>query len=204
MKRILTGMLAIVLFAGAAQAQDTTKHKGHKGSHKTQRSMMMGKMNLSVEQKAKLKTINEARKNEVEALDKTALTTDQRKAKMKEIQEKYQGQVKAVLTPEQQNQMKSFKDKGRGHKEFDKRGEGKEKMESLNLSPDQKASMSKMRESYKGQFQAIKDNKSLTDEERKEQMKALKQKQHEEMKNILTKEQAEKIQSSKKPRKETK
>ena len=64
--------------------------------------------------------------------------------------------------------------------------------------------MAKMRESYKGQFEAIKDNKSLTDEQRKEQMKALKQKQHEEMKSILTKEQAEKIQSSKKPRKETK
>src|SRR5688572_8963483 len=139
MKRIIFGMLAIALFAGAAQAQDTTRHKGHKG-HKTHRSMMMGKMNLSEEQKVKLKSINEARKSEVEVVEKTALTTDQRKAKMKEIHEKYQGQVKAVLTPEQQNQMKSFKDKGRGHKGFDKRGAGKEKMESLNLSPDQKAS----------------------------------------------------------------
>ena len=197
-------MLAIALFAGAAQAQDTTRHKGHKGNHKTQRSMMMGKMNLSEEQKAKLKTINEARKNEVSALDKTALTTDQRKAKMKEIHEKYQGQMKSVLTPEQQNEMKSFKGHRGDRKGVDKRGQGKEKMESLNLSPDQKERMTKMRESYKGQFEAIKSNKSLTDEQRKEQMKALKQKQHEEMKSILTKEQAEKIQSSKKPRKETK
>ena len=203
MKRILTGMLAIVLFAGAAQAQDTSHHKGQKG-HKNHRSMMMGKMNLSEDQKTRLKSINEARKNEIQALDKTALTADQRKAKMKELHEKYQGQVKSILTPEQQNQMKSFKEKGKGRKGFDKRGEGRGKMESLNLSDDQKSRMAKMRESYKGQFEAIKDNKSLTDEQRKEQMKALKQKQHEEMKSILTKEQAEKIQSSKKPRKETK
>ena len=75
-------------------------------------------------------------------------------------------------------------------------------MASLNLSQDQKDRMSKMRESYKGQFQAIRDNKSLTEDQRKEQMKSLKEKQHQEMKSILTKEQAEKMESFKKEHKE--
>ena len=193
----------MALFAGAAQAQDTTKNRGHKG-HKSHRSVMASRLNLTDDQKARLKSITEARKAEMETVDKTALTGDQRRAKMKEIQEKYHEQIKSVLTPEQQKQMKSYKFKAKDRKAADNRGNGKEQLESLNLSPDQKDRMAKMRENYKAQFQAIKDNNSLTEEQRKEQMKALKLKQHQEMKSILTKEQAQKMLSNKKPRKETK
>jgi len=197
MKKIITGMLAIALFAGAAQAQDSTKHRAHKG-HKE----MAGKLDLSEAQKTKIKSINEARKTEIDKLDKAALTKDQRKDKMKELHQKYQGQMQSVLTPEQKDKMGSFRDKGKGKKGFDKHGDAKSKMESLNLSQDQKDRMTKMREGYKTQSQAIRDNKSLDESQRKEQMKALKQKQHEDMKSILTKEQAEKMQSFKKEPKE--
>jgi len=193
MKKILTGMFAIVLFAGAAQAQDTTKlHHGHK-EHP---DMVKGKLDLTEAQKTQIKSINEARKVEVDKVDKMSLTADQRKEKMKAIHDKYQGQMELVLTPAQKDQLASMKG---GHKKGahpgDKHGDMKGKMESLNLSQDQKDKMSKMRESYKGQFESIRDNKSLTEDQKKEQMKALKMKQQDEMKMILTKEQLEKMQS---------
>jgi Spy/CpxP family protein refolding chaperone len=198
MKKILTGMLAIALFAGAAQAQDTTKHRDHKG----QKQMVSKKLNLTEDQKARIKSINDSRRTEIQALNNTALTVDQRKGKMKELHQKYQTQMQSVLTPDQKEQMKSFKEKSKGKKgELGRHHGAKGKMESLNLSQDQKDRMQKMRESYKGQFGAIRDNKSLTDDQRKEQMKSLKQKQHEDMKSILTKEQADKMQSFKKDHK---
>jgi Spy/CpxP family protein refolding chaperone len=196
MKKIITGMLAIVLFAGAAQAQDSTRHRDHKGN----REMASNKLNLTEDQKAKIKSINEARRTEIQALNNTALTADQRKTKMKELHQKYQGQMESVLTPAQKEQMGTSRGKAKGKKAgFGKHGhDGKAKMESLNLTQDQKDRMAKLRESYKGQFEAIRDNKSLSDDQRKEQMKALKEKQHNEMKSILTKEQAEKMHSLKK------
>ena len=198
MKKILTGMLAVVLFAGAAQAQDTTKHRGQKG-HK---EMVANKLNLTEDQKTKIKSINDARKAEVQSLNKTALTTDQRKDQMKQLHQKYQTQIQSVLTPAQKEQMNAAREKGKDRKGFGKHGRANDRTASLNLSQDQKDRMAKMKENYKGQFKAIGENKSLTEEQRKEQMKSLKQKQHGEMKSILTKEQAEKMQSSKKEHKE--
>ena len=81
-------MLAIVLFAGTAQAQDTARHRDHKGK----KEMVSKKLNLSEDQKAKIKAINEARKSEIQSLNNTALTADQRKEKMKELHQKYQAE----------------------------------------------------------------------------------------------------------------
>ena len=106
MKKIITGMLAIVLFAGAVQAQDTTSR--HPRDHKGKKEMVSKKLELTEDQKAKLKSINEARKSEIQALDNTALTADQRKGKMKELHQKYQAQMQSVLTPEQKEQMNSL------------------------------------------------------------------------------------------------
>jgi Spy/CpxP family protein refolding chaperone len=195
MKKILTGMLAVMLFAGAAQAQENHKHEG-KGRH----GQFAKELNLTEDQKAKLKSIHEAERNEMQGLKNSSLSEEQLRAKRQEIQKKYREQSQAILTPAQKDQMEKMKDerkeKGEGKKQFSKGKKDKAQFQSLNLTQDQKERMAKLREEYKGRYESVRDNKSLSDEQRKTQMKALKEEQKSKMKSILTKEQQEKLQST--------
>ena len=75
------------------------------------------------------------------------------------------------------------------HKKEWKQG-GKEK---LNLTEDQQEKMKALHQSFSTQVKAIKDNQSLSEDQKKEQMKALSVKRREEMKAILTPEQQQKM-----------
>jgi Spy/CpxP family protein refolding chaperone len=80
-----------------------------------------------------------------------------------------------------------------GHKGDHKREWKKGGKDKLDLTADQQAKMKTLHESYKSQAKAIKDNQSLSDDQKKEQMKALSVKRREEMKLILTPEQQQKM-----------
>jgi Spy/CpxP family protein refolding chaperone len=58
--------------------------------------------------------------------------------------------------------------------------------------------MKDLRESYKGKFEALRNDKNLSDENKKAQMKDLMKQQQDKMKQILTPEQQEKIKSQRK------
>ena len=211
MKKILTVTLAIALFAGAAQAQTKDSSRHHrKGGHE----MMAKKLDLTADQQAKLKTIREAQHQEMKALrENKSLTAEQSKAQRLELQNKYRSQFESVLTSAQREQLAKQKsewknkegkkgsfNKGKhqkGGKDF-KRGGGFG--QDLNLSQDQKDKMQKMRVDSKTSFESIRNDKSLTEEQKKEKMKAFKQQQHEQMKSILTPEQLEKLKAGKKSR----
>lgn len=185
MKRILTGTLALVLLAGAAQAQkqDTARQRGNDRIKK--------ELNLTAGQQTKLKSIKEQ-----ERKDKKAL------------RDKYQDQRQTVFTVDQKKKFETLKSerkekaKGKKHskhkKNFKKKGHLQTK---LNLTQDQKDKMQKMRAESKGQFETLRKNESLSKEEKKEKMMSLKKDQHEKMKSILTKEQIEKMESSRKNQK---
>lgn len=205
MKKILTGALAFVLFAGAAQAQtkDSLWHN-HKGGHETG----MKQMNLTADQQAKLKAIHEQERQEMKSLNTGSLTADQAKAKRQELHKKYKGEIDAILTPEQRQQMEKMHAghrgnegrkhaKGRNGKDFGRTGFQKQ----LNLTQAQEDKMAELRRSSRTQFESIRNDKSLTDAQKKEKFQAIRKQQQEDMKNILTKEQLEKMQSFRKDRK---
>jgi periplasmic protein CpxP/Spy len=71
---------------------------------------MAKQLNLTDEQKEKLKPILTSEAEEVTALrNGPALTPQQKRAKMMEIGEKYRPQINAVLTPEQQEKWKAMR-----------------------------------------------------------------------------------------------
>ena len=79
MKRILIATLAIVLFAGAAQAQtkDTARHHQKHLQHKGGGHDMMAKqLNLTADQQAKLKSIREQEHKEMKALKNSSSTKE--------------------------------------------------------------------------------------------------------------------------------
>lgn len=191
MKKILTGSLALLLFMGAAQAQDTTRHHmpGHDGHE-----MMAKQLNLTADQQAKMKSLNEQQRNE-----------------MKALMEKYKSQRQAILTPAQREQLQKMQaehpQRGMADKmKMDGKMHGQmhqhDKMafQQLNLTDQQKQQMAKLREDGKQQAESIRNDKSLSDQQKKEKFEALKKQQHEKMKSVLTPEQQEKLKSMKKDR----
>ena len=161
MKRILSTALAIVLFIGAAQAQDTTKHKG---PHHGKRGDAMKELNLTEDQKAKIKSIREAQMAEMKALKadgKSEADKDARKA----LHDKYKAQMDAVLTADQKakldKQKEEWKEKGKAGKAdgFGKgqKGDRKDKMKEfgkeLNLTADQQARVKSINEDFKAKMQ---------------------------------------------------
>jgi Spy/CpxP family protein refolding chaperone len=203
MKKILTGALAFVLFAGAAQAQtkDSSWHHNKGGQHTG-----MKQLNLTEDQKAKLKAIHDRERQEMKSLNTGSVTSDQSKAKRQELHKKYKAEIESVLTAEQRQQMQKMhadrkagkNGKGKNGKDFSKRGDFQKQ---LNLTQAQQDKMAELRKSSKSQFESIKNDKSLTDSQKKEKFQAIRKQQQEEMKSILTKEQLEKMQSFRKDRK---
>lgn len=211
MKRILTGALALVLFAGAAQAQskqDTSKFHRRDGHE-----MRMTELNLSADQKAQLKSIHENERKEMQALkENKSLTAGQLKTQRTELHKKYQEQTQSVFTPAQKDQFQKMKadrrekgaKKGVREKREHKQGarKGGDFGKDLNLTQEQKDQLSKLRADSKTQFELVRNDKSLSDDQKKEKIQALRKDQQAKFQSVLTKEQLQKMESARKERKD--
>ena len=198
MKRILTTALAIVLFVGASQAQDKTRHE--RGGNK-----FATELNLTADQQAKLKTIREAQKKEMEALKQNGqVSQEQRKA----IHEKYKTQFESVLTPAEKEEMnkkkEEWKAKGKDGKSFGKRGGenggrgqfGQQAAffkKDLNLSADQETRLKGIFQDFQAKSKDLRTNNSLSQEQKKEQMKLLAKQYMDQGKSVLNADQLKKL-----------
>ena len=110
-------VLATGLFlAGQTNAAPQTS-QGHEAmgasSAEAHLQMLSEKLNLSEDQKAKLKPIFENQGQQLKTVqDDASLTPDQKAAKKKAIHEKMHDQINTVLTPEQQEKLKEMKKEG--------------------------------------------------------------------------------------------
>lgn len=214
MKKILTTALAIVLFVGASQAQEKPHHE--RGGDK-----FAAELNLTAEQKAKLQTIREAQKKEMEALKQTgSVTPEQRKA----IHEKYKSQYDAIYTPAQKEQLNKKReewkaDGGGGVKNGKGEGFGKKGGEAgnrgganfgqqaaffkkeLNLSADQETKLKGIFQDFQTKSKAIRANTSLSQEQKREQMQTLSKQYMDQGKTVLNADQLKKLDEMKTKRK---
>lgn len=76
----------------------------------THLQMLSEKLNLTDEQKAKLKPILQDQEQQMKAVrDDTSLSQEQKIAKKKALHESFHDQINSVLTPEQQDKFKQMK-----------------------------------------------------------------------------------------------
>ncbi len=209
MKRILTSALAIVLFVGAANAQ-----QGNKQDRKEKRNgfeMALKGADLSADQQNKVKTINENYRKQMADLRTQNLSADQTKVKRQALQQQHVADIQAVLTAEQKAKMLDQKNKNGADYKWDnkderakkgmKKGSGNNRnqdMKDLNLSADQQARIKTIREGYKAKILAVRNDGTLSEEARKEKVKSLMQAQQMEVKAILTPDQQSKIKEDRK------
>jgi Spy/CpxP family protein refolding chaperone len=198
MKKAIAGIfLAAFVAVGAfAQNQDQGFTDQHKGRH---RFDMTQQLNLTDEQKSELKTINDDYKQQMADLKKNEdITVREWKSKMTTIRKEHHEKIQKMLTDEQKASLKKMK--------HDHKGDGKrhgahrlEKMKKhLNLTDDQVNALKRNHEEMGQKFKAIRDDKSLTDEQKKAQIKDLKKQEHDNLKSVLTPEQLQKLEQHRK------
>jgi Spy/CpxP family protein refolding chaperone len=230
MKKIITSALMLALTIGAAQAQDSSARKD---KHHQKREHRMGgfdKLNLTADQKERMKAIREEYKTKSEALRKQdQLTVAEMKARREELHKSFRTQTESVLTADQKAQLEKVKaekkaagkegkfERGEGRRgrseirdEISKRGKLKgregirqkraELRKELNLTAEQKEKMVSANAELKTRMTALKSDKSLTKEQKRAKIQELVKNRREQFKSILTKEQAEKLQALRKER----
>jgi Spy/CpxP family protein refolding chaperone len=110
-------LAAGLLSAGQTSAAPQTSPQGHEAmaasSPEAHLQMLSEKLNLTEDQKAKLKPIFQDQAQQLKAVhDDSSLTPEQKTAKKKAIHEATHDQINAVLTPEQQEKFKEMKKEG--------------------------------------------------------------------------------------------
>ena len=113
---ILVLFAAVLTFAQTSQesqAPTPDKHAGmyHNGDSADQHLQMLSeKLNLTDDQKAKLKPVLQDQMQQMKAVrEDSSLSEEQKRTKMKSIHESLHDQINAVLTPEQQAKFKQMK-----------------------------------------------------------------------------------------------
>lgn len=199
MKKVLAGIVLTAFVAVGVYAQDQNPgftDKQHRGRH---RFDMTQKLNLTDEQKTELKSVNEDYKQQMTELKKNEdITVREWKSKMATIRKDHHEKVEKLLTPEQKASLKKMRQEHKN--DMKKHGEQRlEKMKKeLGLTDDQVSALKKNHEDMAQKFKAVHDDKSLTDEQKKVQLKEYKKQQHDSLKSILTPEQLQKLEQHKK------
>lgn len=130
MSKTRWSILALLLFSAAGlafgrtsqepQAPTPDKHAGmHRAESADQQLQTLSeKLNLTDDQKAKIKPILEDQMKQMKALhEDSSLSAEQKRDKMKSIHDTSHEQINAVLTPEQQTKFKEMQEHMGKHKE---------------------------------------------------------------------------------------
>ncbi len=203
MKKIILGLTALTLTL-SVMAQEEAKEKRSwgggqrkemRGGDRGKMQEMMEKLNLSEDQKAKMKAINDEFKNEMDALKSQKFSEDVMKEKRMAIMKSRKEKIAAILTPEQKKQWEDMKPgKGdRDHDRGDKRESREEKFEAmakeLNLTADQSAKFKVLQSSLRTKIKDIRSSTSLSEEQKKSEMKEVYKNHKKSVEEILTPEQ---------------
>jgi Spy/CpxP family protein refolding chaperone len=203
-KTVLIAGLALATTFSIAQAPatgDTAKpHRGH-GQHQQltqdqyvskRLARMNEKLQLSQDQQSKLSDVLKDEWTKQNALrTNTSLTQEQQRTQMKELRKNERQQIDSILTPEQREKAKEM------HKKDGKRGEAKKRMgfmaRELDLTDAQKAQLKPMFQEQREKMQALKANTSLTQEQKREQFKQLREDGRKQFLAVLTPQQQQKL-----------
>jgi Spy/CpxP family protein refolding chaperone len=214
MKKIITGALVLALSIGAAQAQSANadRGKGHKKGHQKEGKMRghaYDKLDLSADQKAKMQSLHEQQRKEMEAIrSNRSLSAEQTRTQRMELHQKYRAQYEAILTPEQRLKAQKMLEERKTTGQY-ARGEGKGwnkgagrtgHMQHMDLNQDQQQKMKQLNADFKAKADEIRNNQSLTQDQKKTRLSELQASKKEQMRSILTKEQVEKMEQKKKNR----
>lgn len=204
MKKIFALTLAFAIAGFSLSAQQTREMKSHKKGHSMQHGKedMVKDLNLTDAQKAQLKVNREAGKAKMEALNKQDnLTVKEMRERKAALMQEQKASMQALLTPEQKATLAADKSNMAGKRKNMNGQRGEAIKEKLDLSNDQAAKLKAHNEATHAKMKAIQNNQSLNVEQKKAQMKAVKETAKTQRNSILTTAQIQKMDEMKKERK---
>ncbi len=199
-KRILALLFSVLLvstmsLAQAPQASGTAT--GAKVGRKS--ASIFQRLNLTDDQRTKVQSILQNERSQVQAVrNNTSLTDEQKKQQIHDLRNTDHQQLLAILTPEQQAQLKQLHAERNGRGAAFKAGRG---FQALNLTDQQKQQLQPVFQSTRQQMQALRSDTTLTPEQKHEKMKAIRQNEMTQLKSILTPEQQQQLQQMRENRK---
>lgn len=206
MKKIFTIALALSLYTIGANAQvqrnvSPSQKMQNDSTHK-RGGKMMKDLNLTDAQKTQMKESRQNMKQQRDAINNDAsLTQDQKKAKMQELGQAQRDKMSSILTPDQKAKMQADRANHKDQKGMRGQEHGGKLMKDLNLTDAQKSQMKANSESMKQQRQAISNDASLSQDQKKAKMQELHKTQKDQMNSILTADQKAKLKADKQNRK---
>jgi len=117
----LTATLAIAQTATPSDSSSGSAYKDHYGHHhqpdpQKQAAFLAKRLNLTSDQQSKLEPILADRDQKIAAIrSDSSLTPDQKKEQFRTIHQNIEQQLSSILTPEQMEQLKSFRGHRGGH-----------------------------------------------------------------------------------------
>ncbi|MEO8764290.1 MAG: hypothetical protein ABI416_08385 [Ginsengibacter sp.] len=208
MKKHLMALSAFAMMAVAANAQTTPNENGaadqhnathlhHKrsgyGMHRHHGNDMMMNLNLAAAQKEQAKALHNDYRNRLKDLEKNeAITLKDYRAKKADLEQERKSKFQDILTAEQKNKIVQSKKEG-SEKRAAMANKRLEKMKTdLNLTNEQVAKIKEQGDNSMAQAKAIRENSSLTQEQKKAQFRKLMENRKESMNSILSAEQLQK------------
>ena len=205
MKKVILSIVIVACAAMIIHAQEIPERKREESKPVIKEKIINKKeranLNLTDEQKAKLKSMNQDLRKKMEELRKQeSLTVKGYREKMEAIRKEHQDKFQSVLTPDQKIEMQKYKDAANAKtKVFGEKRQARMR-EELNLSDEQLGKIRENRKAMAEKIKTIKEDKSLNDEKRKEEIREAMKGQKEKMKSILTEEQLQKMKENRKER----
>lgn len=216
MKKILIGMLALsaITFSATAQEQRATKERKEYKKDGMRHDRMQD-LNLTEAQKTQVKTHRESMKTQADAIkNNNSLTQEQKKQQFMALRTSEKAYMESILTAEQKAKLAEAKanrpagaegmkeDGMRNHEGHMGKNDMKQNMQQeLNLSNDQAAKLKAINMESRDKMAALKSNTSLSDADRKTQIKSIKDQAKTQREAVLTKDQVEKMKTMKKDHK---
>ena len=195
MKRIILSALVAVAVVTTSMAQEIPdrtapnyemKRRHHRGDE-------FKNLNLSEDQKAQIKALNEENRKQMAELKKNDnITVKEWNSKKEALHKDYREKMQSLLTTDQKAQLEKSKLVRKAKMEERSKARIDKMKVDLGLNDEQTAKLKSERAAMQEKMKAIRDDKSLNDEVKKEQVKELMKKQKENMRSILTEEQLKK------------
>jgi hypothetical protein len=204
MKQIITAAIVFLLFTITASAQKR-KCGTDNGGRKGHRKEMGQKLNLSETQKQQAKQYKANYQAQIKALNSNdKITLGEYNAKKAALQQQHKSEMQTLLTPEQKQQMETAKT-ARKLKHTERQEKRMAKMKAqLGLNDTQMNALKANKEKAKTSIEKIKTDNSLTQEQKKAQIKELKKANKEQFLSSLSSEQKQKLEAKKQHKKEQK
>jgi DNA polymerase/3'-5' exonuclease PolX len=152
------------------------------------------RLSLTEQQKSTVQSYLEDQRSQMQVLrNDTALTREQRAQRAREITQQTRDKVQSILTVEQRQRAEDLRDQARqrfqerASEQFDRTAR------LLDLTPEQKDQMQSYLEGQRTQLQTLRDNTALTQEQRRQQARAIGEQTRSNIRSLLNPPQQQKL-----------